>query len=131
MVRSGRRGRRRSEAGKSRLGCLFSLFLLVSGTYYGIQFFEVHFRYYRIRDQVKTQAGFAPSLTDDVIRRRLVHASDSLGLPLGPKQWEIRRTREPQEIRIEAQYDDSVVIALPGFTKVFRFHFTPSARVSL
>lgn len=122
---------RRGEAGKARLGCLFSLFILVSGFYYGIRFFEVYLRYYRIQDEVKTQANFAPSLGDDVIRRRLVTWSDSLNLPLGPRDWEIRRSRQPAEIQIRAEYDDSVVIELAGFTKVFRFHFAPHARVGL
>jgi hypothetical protein len=115
-----------------RAGCLFSLLLVVSVTYVGIKFLEVYVRFYRMQDEVKTQASFAPSLTDDVIRRRLVARSDSLGLPLGPKQWNIRRSyAPPREIRIEAQYEDSVVISLPGYAKVFRFSFTPSARVGL
>jgi hypothetical protein len=119
------------EAGKARIGCLVSALVLVGGIYYGIRFFEVYFRFYRIRDEVRTQAAYAPSLSDDVIRRRLVAASDALGLPLGPKQWEIRRSFNPRQITIAAQYDDSVVIELPGITKVFRFRFNPSARLGL
>lgn len=121
----------RTEAGKARLGCLFSLFILASGFYFGVRFFEVYLRYYKIQDQVKTQATFAPSLSNDVIRRRLVTSSDSLNLPLGPKDWDIRRTSNPPEIFIHAEYDDSVMIELPGFTKVFRFHFSPDAHVPL
>lgn len=123
--------RRGSESGKARMGCLVTALLLVGGIYVGIQFFEVYFRFYRIRDEVRTQAAYAPSLTDDVIRRRLVAAADTLGLPLGPKQWTIRRSFNPRQMIIEAQYDDSVVIEIPGLRKVFRFRFTPSARLGL
>ncbi len=122
---------RQSEAGKLKLGCLFSLLLVVAGVYYGIKFFEVRFRFYQMQDEVRTQATYAPTMSDDVIRRRLVATADTLGLPLGPRQWEIRRSREPREIRIHATYEDSVVIELPGFTKVWRFTFEPQARVPL
>lgn len=124
-------GRWGPETGKTRIGCLFSLLLFVSAIYYGIQYIEVRFRYYRIQDEVKTQAQFAPTLNDDVIRRRLVARADSLGLPLGTRQWDIRRSANPSEILIHAEYDDSVVIELPGYTKVIRFRFTPGARVPL
>lgn len=122
---------RLGTAGKSRLGCLFSLLVFVAATYFGISVFEVYLRFYKIQDEVKQQGHFAPALTDDVIRRRLVARSDSLGLPLGLKAWDVRRSNDPREITIRAEYDDSVVIELPGFTKVFRFHFTPSTRVPL
>ena len=122
---------RPGESGKSRLGCLFSVFVLAVAFIFGIRFFEVYFRYYRIQDQVRTQASFAPSLTDDVIRRRLVAASDSLGLPIGPRDWDIRRSLQPREMLIHAEYDDSVMIELPGFRKVFRFHFSQDAHVPL
>lgn len=121
-----------SEAGKARLGCLFVLLVLAFVAYHGVQYVEVQFRYYQIQDEVKTQATYATTLSNDEIRRRLVAKSDTLGLPLGHRQWDIRRsTVFPMEIIISAEYDDSVVIELPGYLKVFRFHFTPGARVPL
>lgn len=122
---------RNSEAGKARLGCLFALFLLVAGLYYGIKFFEVKYRFYQMQDEVRNDATFAPTLDDQVIRRRLVAKADTLGLPLGPKMWTIRRTRDPREIFIYSAYEDSVVIQFPGVTKVFRFRFEPQARAPL
>lgn len=122
---------RQSEAGKVRLGCLFTMLLVAAGVYYGIKFAEVRFRYYQIQDEVQNEADYAPTMSDDVIRRRLVARADSLGLPLGPRQWSIVRSRDPREIRIHATYDDSVVIELPGWTKVFRFTFEPQGRAAL
>lgn len=121
-----------SEAGKARLGCLLVLLVLAVAAYYGVQYFEVQFRYFQIQDEVKTAASYATTLSNDEIRRRLVAKSDSLGLPLGRRQWDIRRsTVFPMEIVISAEYDDSVVIELPGYVRVFRFHFTPGTRAPL
>jgi hypothetical protein len=117
------------EAGKLRLGCLFSLLVFVAGLYFGIEFFRVRFRFYRIQDEVRNQANFASAIDDVSIRTRLVAKADSLGLPLGPRRWTIRRTRDPARnqrmITITAQYEDSVVVEIPGFRKVWKFTFTP------
>lgn len=121
----------RSEAGKVRLGCLFSLLILASVVFYGIKFVEVRYRFYQMQNEVKQNATFAPTLTDAVIRRRLVAKADTLGIPLGPRQWTIRRTREPREIFIGGTYDDSVVVQLPGWRKVWHFHFEPKATAPL
>jgi hypothetical protein len=116
-----------SEAGKVKLGCLFTLVILAAGLYYGFDFFHMRLRYYQIQDYVKTQADFAPALDDITIRRRLIAKSDSLGLPLGDRDWSIKRSYSPRQISIKAEYVDSVVIDFPGIRKVFYFTFTPQA----
>lgn len=124
-----RLGWTRGEAGKMRLGCLFSVLLLVSGAYFGIEFFRMRFRYYRMQDEVVNQANYASAIDDISIRTRLVAKADTLGLPLGPRRWTIRRTRDPARnqrmITITAAYEDSVVLDLPGIRKVWKFTFTP------
>ncbi len=114
------------ERGASRTGCLFSLFLLVAGVYVGLSFFQVRYRYYKMKDYVGTQAGFASAIDNETIRRRLVAFSDSLGIPIGPRQWTVRRQFNPRQITIEAQYRDSVVIEFAFIRKVFPFTFRPS-----
>jgi hypothetical protein len=121
----------RNRPGKSHWGCLVTIILLVAAGFAGKNVGEVYWRYYRIRDYVREQADFAPALTDDVIRRRLVGFSDTLGLELGPGDWQIRRSWSPKEITISAQYQDSIVIALLGLRKVWKVQFQPSARSSL
>ncbi len=123
--------RRLSESGKTRVGCLVFLLIVVGGLYFGVKFFEVKYRFYQMQDEVSNDATFAPTLDDAVIRRRLVAKADTLGLPLGPRMWTIRRTSQPREIFIYTAYEDSVVIALPGWTKIFYFHFEPQARAPL
>lgn len=123
MVTSARAG----EAGKIRFGCLLSLVVVVAIVYYGIDFLRVRMRFYQMQDDVKTKASFAAVMDDNTIRRQLVAKADTLGLPLGPRQWSIRRDMGHREISIKAQYDDSVVVDLPGVHKVFYFKFTPQA----
>jgi len=118
-----------SEAGRIKAGCLVSLLLVIGIVYYGIDYLGVRIKAYRMQDQVSEQASFAGVIDDVTIRNRLVETADRLGIPLGPRQWTIRRVRTPQgrRITITGTYQDSVVIALPGVRKVFRFTFTPSA----
>lgn len=121
----------RDESGKGRLGCLVAILAGVFVVYLVKDFGTVYFRYYQLSDEVKSQASFAPGLTDQAIRDRLVSKADSLNIPLGPKQWQITRTRGPAEISISATYTDSVVVAFPGIRKVWYFHLSPSARAPL
>ncbi len=121
----------RDERGKGRLGCLFALLVVALLVYVGKDFAAVYFRYYQLYDEVKGQAAFASVQTDAAIRDRLVLAADSLSIPMGPKQWDIQRTRSPNEITISGSYSDSVVVKLPGYHRVFRFQFNPSVRAPL
>ena len=121
----------RDERGKIRFGCLVMIALVVVVIYLAKDFGAVYFRYYEMNDEVSSQASFAPGLTDQAIRDRLVSKADSLGIPLGPKDWQIKRTRSPSEITISGTYTDSVVIDLPGFHKVYYFKLTPSAKSEL
>jgi hypothetical protein len=122
---------RRDESGKARIGCLFAILVVVLVVYAVKDFGAVYWRYYQLVDVMKSQASFAPGLTDQAIRDRLVLECDTLNIPLGPKQWEIKRTRSPNEITISATYTDSVVINLPVYHRVFYFHFTPSTSAGL
>jgi len=120
------------EAGKGKLGCLIVVILLVGIVYVGKNVGAVYWRYYQMQDEVKSQAAFAPGLTDKTILERLVAQADTLGLPLGPDAWYIKRTtRAPKEIEISAAYDDSVVFQAFNWRRVLRFHFHPHARADL
>jgi len=120
-----------AEAGRVKLGCLFSLLLLAAVLYYGIDYIGIRLKAYQMQDEVTEQASFASVIDDVTIRNRLVEQADKLGIPLGPRQWQIRRVRVNtgggRRITISGTYTDSMVVALPGFRKVFKFTFTPSA----
>ncbi|MBW8840059.1 MAG: hypothetical protein JF602_09450 [Gemmatimonadetes bacterium] len=104
--------------GGSSLGCLLSLLIFVSALYYGVHIGEVYLRYYRLLDAMRFQASIAPSVTDDVIKRRLMAAADSL---LGQTPaFQVLRGGNPARITIQAQYRDSV--DLPFFKRAFPLH---------
>lgn len=119
-----------AEAGRMRFGCVFMVAVAAVAFYFGIQYAEVRWRWYEIQDTVHEQANFAPALDDATIRSRLAGESDTLGLPYTPRDWTITRARDPRTtvrtITISAPpYQDSVVMNLPGFRKVWYFTFQP------
>ena len=116
MVKRPFAGRR----GASSTGCLVSLLFLVGALYYGVNIGELFFRYYRLLDEMQTQAALAPSLDDGTIRRRLQAAAQEIGLPPEAQQIRIARRASPREIVIETEYSESV--SLPLFNHTFNFH---------
>jgi len=116
MVTRFPRGRR----GATSTGCLVSLLFLVGALYYGVNIGELFFRYYRLLDEMQTEAQLAPSLDDGTIRRRIQAAAQDIGLPPEAQQIKIVRRASPREIVIETEYSESV--DLPLFNHTFNFH---------
>jgi hypothetical protein len=111
-----------SRRGASSSGCLLSLLLFVAALYYGVNIGEVYFRYYRLLDEMQTEAHLSAGLDDGTIRRRIQTAIDEIGLPdsAGGRPLQIRRTASPREIVIETRYSERV--SLPFFNHSFSFH---------
>ena len=109
-----------NRRGTSSLGCLVTLLLFVAALYYGVNIGELFFRYYRLLDEMQTQAQLAPSLDDATIRRRIQAAAQDIGLPAEAQQIKIARRASPREIVIETEYSETVT--LPLFTHTFTFH---------
>jgi len=118
MVRH--RDRRR---GGSTLGCLFSLLLFAGILYYGVNIGQVYWRYYQLRDEMRSNARLAPSLTDATIRRRLRTRAEQLHLPEDAQRFVIKRSGRPRTITITTEYSERV--NLPFFNHTF--NFTPRA----
>lgn len=106
-----------SRVGKSSLGCLIVLLLVVAAGYFAVNIGEVYFRYYQFRDSMQQAARFAPRLSDDDIRIRLRAAADSLGLPEGAREVQIRRREH--SIVVSNEYYERV--ELPGYVREIRF----------
>jgi hypothetical protein len=118
MVTAPRGGRRR---GASTTGCLVSLLVLVAVLYYGVNIGEVYFRYYRLLDEMGTQARVAAALDNGTIQRRIAAAIQEIGVPDdAAANLQITRTASPREITIESEYTESV--HLPLFDHTFKFH---------
>src|SRR5256885_14018254 len=98
----------RSRRGASSSGCLLSLLLFVAALYYGVNIGEVFFRYYRLLDEMQTQAQLAPSLDDGTIRRRIQAAAQDIGLPAEAQQIRLARRASPREIVIGTEYAETV-----------------------
>ena len=63
------------------MGCLFSLLVVVAALYYGVNIGEVYFRYYRLLDEMETQAQLAAALDDGTIRRRVQATAQDIVQP--------------------------------------------------
>jgi len=120
MVSGALASRSLGRRGASSTGCLFSLLILVAVLYYGVNIGEVYFRYYRLLDEMQTQAQLAAALDDGTIRRRIQATAQDIGLPDQAQSIRIERRASPREIAIEAQYSET--IHLPLFTHTFTFH---------
>lgn len=118
---------RRARRGSGTLGCLAWLVGFAAVCFYGFHVGQVYFKFYRLRDAMQSQARLAPSLTDDVIRRRLYEESGDILHPDRPLRFRIQRTDRPHRITIETQYTDSLNLPLLRRT----FHFNPRAEEPL
>jgi len=113
----------RPARGASSTGCLFSLLVFVAALYYGVNIGEVFFRYYRLLDEMDSQARLASALDNGTIQRRIAAAVQDIGLPdSAGSRVIVRRNSSPREVTIETAYSETVV--LPFFTHTFAFHPT-------
>jgi hypothetical protein len=115
-----RRAAPRARRGTSTTGCLVSLALLAVGVYYGVNIGRVYFRYYRLLDEMETQAQLAAALDDGTIRRRVQTVAQELGLPSEAQNVRVLRRASPRGIVIECAYRETV--QLPLFNHTFIFH---------
>lgn len=114
-------GPHRNRRGASSMGCLISLLIFAALLYYGVNIGEVFFRYYRLLDEMQSQARIAAALDDATIHHRIEAAAQEIGLPeAATVNLRIRRTLSPREISIETSYDESV--HLPLFNHTFALH---------
>ena len=107
------------ERGATRTGCLFLVLIVVAVVYFGHPIGSMYIRYYRLENEMHTQARFAPSIDDDTIRRRLLQTIDQLSLPVEARRLSIRRTSRPREIVISTRWEETII--LPFYTRVQEF----------
>ena len=108
------------ERGATRTGCLFLVLVVVAVVYFGLPIGGMYIRYYRMENEMRTQARFAPSIDNGTIQRRLLQTIDDLGLPLeARRRLRIVRTSRPREIVISVSWEETII--LPFYTRVQRF----------
>ncbi len=108
----------RGRRGASAIGCLVPLLVLTIIGYAAVHASDAGFTYYRLRDAMQQQARFADQRTDDQIITRLRAFVDSMGMPVGARKINVRRTET--RITISADYEET--IDFPFFSKRFDFH---------
>lgn len=118
----------RARRGGSMVGCLLWVVLLVGAGWVGLQFARPWFANQQFEDEMKTAARFATTLSDSVIRRRVVARADSLGLPREAKRVVIRRSEREGVITIRSRYEVTVTLPVIGPTVL---SFEPQAREPL
>ncbi len=107
--------------GAGKIGCLFSLLILVTVVYFATNLGEVYLRNYRLVDAMKQEVRFASSRSDDAIQRRLSALADSLGLPAAAGRVTV--DRRGTNVTVSSEY--FVQVELPLFVR--ELHFTPAA----
>ena len=110
---------RLDRRGSSTRGCLVSLLVFVAALYYGVNIGEPFYRYYQYRDAMRSAARFAPTLSDDVLVRRILAKAEELELPAAARRVNIRRLDAPRRVIISAEYEERV--ELPFFNHIFVF----------
>ncbi|HET7631284.1 MAG TPA: hypothetical protein VFK16_03100 [Gemmatimonadaceae bacterium] len=112
-----------SRPGRSTVGCLLTLLVLVAAGYFSMNLGGAYWKYYQYQDAMRQELKFNGGQPDSVILAHLWTKADSLDLP--PDARDIAVDRDPKErtIRLSAEYE--VDIELPMFVR--RFHFDPHA----
>lgn len=105
------------RSGRSSLGCLFTLLIVVAAGYFALNAGEVYLRYYRFRDAMQQSANFAARYTDAQLQQRLRLTADTLGLPASAHEVQIRR--RGNRVTIWTEYYDH--IEMPGYSREVRF----------
>lgn len=108
----------RNRRGAGTVGCLFSLLLFGAALYFGYHIGQVYWRFYQLQDAMKSQARLAPSLADDVIRRRLNESADEI-FPDRKFKFTISRGGRPRKIVIDTEYADTLNV--PPIRHIFEF----------
>ena len=96
--------------GRTNFGCLFSILLLVTAVYFGVNVGEPYVRYYRFGDGLKQEARFSSQFTDEQIQTRLAALADSLRLPEAAGKVSVRR--ESNRISLSSSYYERVEMPL-------------------
>jgi len=116
MVTRRRLGRR----GVSTIGCLASLVVTLVVLYYGINLGRVWWRYWEIRDRMKTAARYGAGQTEEQIRHQLIQEAQEVGVPAEAQRFRINKTDHPQSVTISTVYTETVDLPLLKRSFTFR-----------
>lgn len=117
------------QAGQGKFGCLGTIIVLAFIGFVGARVIPPWLRYEQFDAELRSNARFAVTLPDSMIRIRLASQVDSLGLPPAAKKISIQRHgSHPATITIRSEYDEVVTLPIFGVKKL---HFKASAEEPL
>ncbi len=112
----------RGDSGKTNVGALLAILVLVGGVYLGMKFVPTRASAYRFDDTVREQVVYAGArrrkMGDEEVMRNLMMRAEELGLPISKRN--VRITRRSKTIRIQVAY--RVPIELP-FDNTYEWTF--------
>lgn len=97
-----------NRAGKTKIGCIIWLVLLVAAAYAAKEFGGVYLRRMKLEDLIQQQAGFAGQVEDEAIRQHIVQQVMTMKLPPEARRVTLVRTERPRAIRINVKYAETV-----------------------
>ena len=112
----------RPRRGAGMFGCLLQIAIVIALISFGVKVSDDVMAYYRYRDAMKQETRFAATRSDAEMMRRLKAFTDSVKLP--PEAKDVKIVRDPNRIRIWAEYDHTLVLPL-NYSRTF--HLRPSA----
>jgi hypothetical protein len=99
--------RLRSTRGKSRVGCLVGILVLMIAGYAGVLVLGSEIDYQQLLSETQTQAGLAGEMDDRTIRETLAGEAAEIGLPVSAEQILIQRFPQ-RRIQIIIRYTDPI-----------------------
>ena len=88
--------------------------------YYGLPLVRIYWNYYKLVDEMRTNARFAQTMNDEEMVRRLRLTVDELDLPDEAKRFVVRRTEFPSVVSIQTRYRQEIELPFHRRTIVFR-----------
>jgi hypothetical protein len=117
------------RSGKVKLGCLFQIVLIAGLAYYGSDWGKAYYKYWSVKEAMRSQAIQATGIDDATIHRRILVKIEALGLPAEAKSnIRINRQNRPREIVISTSY---VVFLRIPFRGPLERTLNPKARYAL
>ncbi len=105
------------DEGKSTLGNIVFLLIVLALIYFGVKFIPVRVKAFSFQDAMSEEASFAAHRNDKVIKDNLIRFAKEKGLPIIGEQIEVKR--EPGQITVETDY--TVVVDTIFFTYDWQF----------
>jgi len=109
-------------SGKGRLGCLFSLLIVVALGYFGYKFIPPYMGHYEFKDALDQIAAYRAARPAEkrAIQDEVMAKAKELGIPL--KREDIKVRQEEEKVYITVKY--TVPIDLPTQVYELNFDFT-------